>query len=169
MIQAQLDYMKKNAAAVVRQYTNGYVDARLSGTSEVSEIFEHCLRIHYLWGILDESYLDGTDLYVGDRLVTGSYLEQVMHKLWHYNGIFSDIDLSTYDDVDEDDGDTGTCEGGGTEFEDHYRAGSLTVSAGSGVVTFSTPLDSSDYQLTVYVDTSSGYQQRNIAVGAKYE
>jgi len=142
----------------------------LNGTSEISDIFEHCLRVHYLWGILKESYLSSGTLYVGGTELTGEELEQVTHKIWHYNGIFSEVDLSVYDEVDEDDGDGGTdCDGGTTtEFDDHYRAGSLSVNAGSGTVTFTSPLDSNDYQLTVYVTTSSGYEQRNIAVSAKY-
>lgn len=176
MTQAQLDKMKEVAAGVVIQYSNGWVDAMLGGADGVEDIFDHCTRLHYLWGILDEARLVGTDIYVGDTEISGASIAGVFHKIWHYNGIFAGVDLSDYSSITADDGDGGAVgeNGGDSQESDHYRAGSLTVVAGSGTVTFykngvASPLLSSNYQINAYVITTSGYLQENIVIGAKYK
>lgn len=169
----KLEYIKEDCAGVLIQYSNGLVDAHLGGSGDLSDIFNHCLRLHYLYGVLDEIRESGGLLYVGDTQLSGEDLAGLQGKIWHYNGIFSDVDLSDYSAVVVDDGDEGECTGTTSVVNDHYRAGEVAVSAGSGTVTFmldgvASPLASSDYQLTVYVATSSGYEQRNIVVSAKY-
>ena len=170
----KFEYIKENCASVLVQYSNGLVDAMFNGTDEISDILDHCLRLHYLWGVLSEIRESGGLLYVGDTELSGASLASLNGKIWHYNGIFSDVDLSDYTTVVTDDGDSGTCvPGTDSTTDDHYRAGEVAVSAGSGTVTFikngvASPLASSNYRLTVYVKTASGYEQRNIVVSAKY-
>lgn len=171
MNQAQLNYIKETSAAIVRQYTNGYVDSMLRGTWRTGDIFEHCLRLHYLWGILKEVQLVAGVLYVGSVVVSGASLQKIHTKIWHYNGIFADVDLSDYSDVVVDDGDGGTTEdgdGGGTgTASDHYRSNDIVSVVGVNVVTFSSPLPSADYTVTVYNTGSSGYLQKNLVVSTK--
>lgn len=170
----KFEYIEETCANVLVEYSNGFVNAMLNGTDQISNIFEHCLRLHYLWATLSEVRESGSTLYIGDTVLSGADLAIVNGKIWHYSGIFSDVDLTSYDEVVVDDGDSGATGGGTTvTTPDHYRAGEVAVSAGSGTVTFikngvASPLANSNYRLTVYVKTSSGYEQRNIVVSAKY-
>lgn len=180
MTQAYLDFIKEIGAQIAIQYTNGHVDARLRGTGQEGEIFDHCLRVHWLWGAIKEAHLSGAVLYVGSEIMDDADLTSIYHKLWHYNGIYADVDLSDYPDITPDDGDGGDNgeqgdEGGGTGGDggstvvdtDHYRADTVIVVPGTNTVTFSSPLPSTDYRIIVYVDSYTGYQQRNLVVGTK--
>jgi hypothetical protein len=169
MNQAQLDNIKETAAGVVNQYSSGYADAMLRGTEQIGDLFEHCLRLHYLWGVLNEVRLSGTSLYVGNAVISGDDVEDVYSKIWHYNGIFASVDLSDYSDIVADDGDGGTSNGDtGTGISsDHYRSNDITSVVGTNVVTFSSPLPSSDYTVTVYNTGANGYLQKNLVVSTK--
>lgn len=169
MNQAQLDNIKEAAAQVVMSYTNGYLDMRLSGKPQERDTFEHCLRLHYLYGILDEARIVGTDVYCGDTKVSGSLIEGAYHKIEHYHGILS-ADLSAYSDITADDGDTGSTAPSETVVtsSDHYRAGSVSVVAGSNVVSFSSELASANYQVTIRVVFTDGTEQRNVVPSSQF-
>lgn len=167
MVQEQLDILKENSARVLISYTNGYLDSKLRGTGEEGEIFEHCLRLHYLYGIMKEAYLNGGVTYVGNSTID---LTDVYHKIWHYSGIYEDVDLADYSDIEEDDGDgEPPLKGGDTVSEDHYRVGEVAVVAGANVVTFykngvASPFPNTNYQVDPWVEAYSGYMQRNLVV-----
>ena len=169
MNQAQLDSTKEAAAQVVVSYTNGYLDMRLSGKPEERDTFEHCLRLHYLYGILDEARIVGTDIYCGSKKITGASIEGIYHKIWHYNGILS-ADLSAYSDITADDGDTGSTAPSETivTATDHYRAGSVSVVAGSNVISFSSALASANYQVDIRVVFADGTEQRNVVPSSQF-
>lgn len=168
MTQAYLDWLKEISAQIAIQYTNGHVYSRLRGTGEEGDIFDHCLRVHWLLGAIKEAHLVSGVLKIGSETLDDADLTTIYHKLWHYNGIYADIDLTEFSDIVPDDGD----EPGDDPTiivvtEDHYRADTVLVSSGVNTVTFSSPLPSTDYRIVVYVDCISGYQQRNLVVGTK--
>lgn len=170
MLQRQLDILKEKSAEIVIQYTNGLLDARLRGTIEYQDAYLHTMRLMYLWGVMKNSFLVGGVLYVGDTILSGTDLEGVYHKIWHYNGIYDGVDLSDYTAITPDDGDGGTDEGdggGGGSSTDHYRSNDVVSIVGTNVVTFSSPLPSVDYTVTVYNTGASGYLQKNLVVSTK--
>ncbi|MFO8110109.1 MAG: hypothetical protein R6U17_06300, partial [Thermoplasmata archaeon] len=126
------------------------------------------MRLSYLYGIVDEMYLVGTDVYVGGDNITDDAVEDVYGKLYHYNGLYS-VDLSDYSSITADGGDSGSSDGDSDSSvsTDHYRSGSVEVSSGSAVVSFSSPLSTTDYHLDAYVLSSSGYKQTNLDVSSK--
>lgn len=168
MIQSKLDYIKENSAEIFVSYSNGYLDSRLNGTGEEPDVFDHLVRLAYLYGIVDEMYLSGTSVYVGEEVITDTDVETIYGKIWHYNGIFS-ADLSDYSSITADAGDSGTTGGstGSAVSSDNYRADSVAVSSGSNTVTFSSPLSTTDYILDVRVVTAGGYEQRNLVISTK--
>lgn len=168
MNSTKLDSIKSRSSEILIQFTNGHVDSRLRGTNQIQQNFNDCLRLHYLYGIVDEARLDGSDIYIGNKQLSEADLAEVYHKIWHYNGIFADVDLTVYDDITPDSGDGSSCSGSTTSSEDHYRAGAIAVTAGSATVTFSSPLASTDYRVDVRVRSSSGFEQRNLGAITKY-
>lgn len=169
----QLDNIKSRSAEILIQFTNGNIDSRLRGTSKIQQNFDDCLRLHYLYGIIDEARLVGSDIYVGSKQLTDVDFAEAYHKLWHYNGIYSAIDLSVYTDITPDSGDGDSEPGGSVLSNDTYRSGQVTVLAGAATVTFmvdgvATPLASTDYTVDVYVRTASGYEQRNLGNVVKF-
>lgn len=169
MIQAYLDNIKEVAAEVAVKYTNGRQNAVFNGTMDVRKLTDESMRVIYLWGVINYTYLVGEIPYLGDTAVTDAYILKTSQKLWHYNGVFSSIDLTDYTTIVPDDGEGGACVGGVSETTDHYRSGSLSVSVGANAVTFikngvASPLASSDYTVEVWVLTESGYKQNNVVV-----
>jgi hypothetical protein len=164
--------IKEESARILVQYGNGYWSARMTGTLKEADIFNDMNRIHYLWSVIDNSFLDGSDVYVGDTVIADNDFETVHSKIQHYNGIYEAIDLSDFTAITPDDGDGGTVIGGGGETTDHYRAGSLSVVAGANAVTFikdgvPSALPSTDYILDAYVIATSGQMQTNIVPTSK--
>ena len=169
----QLDNIKSRSAEALIQFSNGHVDSRLQGTKELQQNFKDCLKLHYLYGIIKEARLVGSDVYVGSQLLADADFAEAYFKLWHYNGIYASVDLSVYTDITPDSG-GGDSESGGTVLtNDTYRSGANAVSIGAATVTFmvdgvASPLPSTDYELTVYVRTASGYEQRNLGTTTKF-
>lgn len=168
MNSAQLDNMKSRSAEILVQFTNGYIDSRLRGTKDIGKNFKDCMRLHYLYGAMDNAILVGSDIYVGSQLIAPADVAETYHKIYHYNGVYQSVDLSDYSDIvaDSGDGDSGSGTTP-TPSEDFYRAGSVYVGAGSATVTFSSPLPSTDYQVDAYVRTASGYEQDNLGTITK--
>lgn len=168
MNSTRLRDIKEEAARVLIQYSNGYLDARFRGAANEKQIFNHMKRLHYLWSIIRNTYLSGTDVYVGDAIIADNVVETVYEKIQHYNGIYANVDLSDYTDVTPDDGDGGSETGDGTT-TDHWRAGNLAVVAGANAVTLlkdgvPSPLPSSDYTINAYVITLGGQRQDNLQI-----
>ena len=168
MTQERLDIFKENAAQILIQFTNGYLNSIFNGTGE--NLIGDCVRLHYLCGIIDEAYLSGGDVYVGDTVLDS--IGDIYHKIWHYNGIY-DIDLTDFDTVVPDNGDGGVVENNGTVVVDHnQRVGERTVGTGANVVTFylggvPTPFPSTNYEVDAWLITNSGYMQRQVVVSNK--
>jgi len=173
MNSTRLRDIKEEAARVLIQYSNGYLDARFRGSANEKQVFNNMKRMHYLWSIIRSAFLSDTDVYVGDTIMADNDFETVYEKLQHYNGIYSNVDLSVYSDITPDDGDGGSDDGdsggGSTTSTDHWRAGNLPVVAGANAVTFlvggvPSPLASADYTINAYVITSGGQRQDNLQI-----
>lgn len=168
MTQGQLDIFKENAAQILIQYSNGYLNSIFKGTGE--NLFNDCVRLHYLCGIMDEAYLSGGNLYVGDTLLDS--IGDVYHKIWHYN-VTNDVDLTDFAAIVPDNGDGGAVENNGTVVVDNdQRVGELSVGVGANVVTFyvggvATPFPNTNYQVDAWLITNSGYMQRQVVVSNK--
>ena len=164
-----LTEIKQRSAEIAISYTNGHLWARLTGTGTENELFDHCLRVHYLWGIIKEVREDTGVYYIGSEVISSAVISSVFHKLWHYNGQYN-IDLDDAGVITVDNGDDITPplkEGDVTPESDHYRAGTLRVGVGMNVVSFSSPLSTVNYRIQVYVSADSGYEQRNLVVSTK--
>jgi hypothetical protein len=170
MNQSRLDSIKQDCARLLIQFSNGYWDSRLRGTSKENQNYLDNLRVNYLFGIIKESYLVAEVVYVGDTVIPDNEIETVFDKLWHYSGIYSDVDLSDYTDITPDNGEGGAVEDGGSTIDtDTYRSGNMAVVVGSNPVTFikdgvASPLSSNDYTVVAYVKTPGGYQQNNLQI-----
>lgn len=169
MTQEQLDIFKESAAQILIQFSNGYLNSIFNGTGE--NLLNDSIRLHYLCGIMDEAYLDNGIVYVGDTEL--SSVGGVYHKIWHYNGMYADVDLTDFDPIVPDDGDGGSVETGGTTVVDNnMRIGQLTVGTGANVVTFylggvPTPFPNTNYQVDAWLITNSGYMQRQVVISNK--
>lgn len=168
MNNTRLTDIKQDCARILVQWGNGYWNATMSGAADTHDIGQDMLRIHYLYNIIKNSFLSGTDVYVGDTILEDNIVETILGKIWHYNGKYEDIDLSDYAAIVPDDGDGGSVDPDNpTEDTDHYRAGELPVVAGANAATFikngvASPLPSADYILTAWVMATSGQMQTNI-------
>lgn len=172
MIQAYLDSIKEKAAEIAIQYTNGKLNARLNGEKDAQLIANHSMRVIYLWGVIEYAYLVGTTLYIGGTAVSDTYLRDTFNKLWHFNGIYSAVDLSDYTTIVADDGDGGAVDPANpTVTTDHYRSGNMIVTVGANPVTFikdgvASPLASNDYTVDAWAISNSGFKQNNVVVGS---
>lgn len=170
MLSAVLDSMKEQAAKIAITYTDGRMDAIYRGTSKIEKISNDSMRVIYLWGIMNYAYIDGTTVYLGDTAVTDAYIQEAMDKLWHYNGRFSQVDLSDYAAIVADDGEGGAYDPSTTtQDNDHYRSGNIPVTVGANPVTFikngvASALPSNDYTVEAYAISQSGYRQNNVVV-----
>lgn len=168
MTQERLDLFKENAANILIQYSNGYLNSIFNGTGE--DVFNDSLRLHYLCGIIDEAYISGSDVYVGNLLLDS--IGDIYHKIWHYNGQY-DVDLTEFDAVVPDNGDGEALPNNGTVVVDNnQRVGELAVGVGANVVTFyvggvATPFPNTNYQVDAWLITNSGYMQRQVVVSNK--
>lgn len=169
MTQEQLDIFKENSAQILIQFSNGYLNSIFNGTGE--NLLNDSIRLHYLCGIMDEAYLDNGDILVGDTVLDS--IGDVYHKIWHYNGMYSGVDLTDFDAIVPDNGDGGSVENGGTTVVDNnQRVGELTVGVGANVITFyvngvATPFPNTSYQVDAWLITNSGYMQRQVVVSNK--
>lgn len=175
MIQAYLDNIKEDAYRVLIEYTNKRVESSLTGDKLYNSLFNDSKRLHYLVSIIDYLYLINETPYLGGGAVSESYVKSVVDKVQHYSGIYSGVDLeeSVYETVTEDDGDGSSCSGSVViTTDDHYRSGSVAVTAGTNIVTFVkdgvvSPLPSSDYTAVVWVTLTDGSIQRNLVPTTK--
>jgi len=172
MIQGVLDNIKQKASEILIEYTNGMVGAMLNGYRTFKSVADGSKRIVYLHGIVDNSYLVGDVVYVGGTAVSDDYINEVFHKMWSYNGVFSSVSLSDYDTVVPDDGEGGSVEVPSVPSSDDYRAGTETVSVGNALVTFKvggvySPLPSADYVVNAYVISVSGFRQDIVTITNK--
>lgn len=170
MIQAVLDNIKEVAASIGIQYTNGELNARLSGGGNVQNLSDNSMRAIYLWGIINYTYLVGEVPWIGGAAVTDAYILETYQKLFHYNGRFASVDLSDYTEITPDDGDGGSSGSeSSSQSEDHYRSGSMVVVIGANPVTFlkngvPTPFASNDYTVQAWAIAESGFRQNNVVV-----
>lgn len=169
MNSTRLQDIKEEAARVLIQYSNGYLDARFRGAANEKQIFNNMKRLHYLWSIIRSAFLSGSDVYVGDTIIADNTFETVYEKIQHYNGIYANVDLADYAEVTPDDGDSGSESGGSGTTTDHWRAGNLAVTAGANAVTLlkdgePSPLPSADYTISAYVITAGGQRQDNLQI-----
>lgn len=169
MNSATLSAIQEKAAEIANQYTGGHLNARLRGVRDTKRLFNECKRVHYLYGVLSNVYLDGTDCYIGSKLITDAEVQQVSQKLWHYNGLFQNVDLSEFTPIVPDDGNSECVGSGATNESDHYRVGEVPVVAGTNVITFyqngvPKPFSTTAYQVDPWVEAYSGYMQRNLVV-----
>jgi hypothetical protein len=170
MIQAYLDNIKETAAEIAISYTNGRMEAMLKGKSNIQELENHSMRVIYLWGVINYTYLVSTTPYIGGTAVTDAYIEEVWGKLNHYKGFFIDVDLTDYPTIVADDGDGGdSVEDSASTNEDHYRSGNMIVTVGANPVTFikngvASPFESNDYTVQAWVISESGFRQNNVEV-----
>lgn len=168
MNSTRLTDIKQDCARILVQWGNGYWNATMSGAADVTVIGNDMLRIHYLYNIIKNSFLSGSDVYIGDTVIADNVVETILGKIHHYNGKYGDIDLSDYTAIVADDGDGGSVDPSVPSTDnDHYRAGELPVVAGANAVTFikdgvASPLASADYVLTAWVVAASGQMQNNI-------
>ena len=172
MNSTRLADIKQDCARIMVQWGNGYLDSILRGTPKENEIFNDTMRVHYLYGIIKELYLSGTDVCIGDVVLADNAVEAVFDKIWHYNGVSYGIDfnadLSDFDAIVPDDGDGGTVDPTTpTTDSDHYRVGELPVTVGTNAVTFfkdgvAAPFPSTDYIVIAWVETHTGYRQSNL-------
>lgn len=172
MISATLDSIKEDAARILREYTNGALNARLAGAKNAVELESDCMNVVYLHGVLDYVYLIGETPYLGTTAITDADVLAASQKLWHYSGRFANVDLSGYTQITSDDGDGGTTDPSSPTTEDHYRSGSVAVTSGSNIVTFVkngvvSPLPSADYTVVMWVTLSDGSIQRNLVPTTK--
>lgn len=175
MISAYLDSIKKDAARIYVEYTNGLLQAEMLGDANWKQIFDDSKRAGYLFDVIDQAYLSGATVYVGDTAVTDAYIQGTRDKIQHYSGVFDYVDLSesSYDAITPDDGEGGSIDIGGTTTDsDHYRSDTLAVSAGVNVITFlkngvPSPLASAEYTLQVWVQLASGYVQHSLVISDK--
>lgn len=169
MISATLDSMKESAARIMREYTNGWLNARLAGAKNTIALGNDCMRVVYLAGVIDYTYLVGEVPYLGGTATTDEEILAASQKLWHYSGRFRDIDLEGYSQIVPDDGDSGACDGSTGTTEDHYRSANLPVVAGANAVTFikdgiASPLPSAAYTVEAWVIASSGQRQSELVI-----
>lgn len=173
MNSATLDSIKEHAARIAREYTNGWLNARLIGAGNIDKLNDDSLRVTYLAGVIDYIYLIGTTPYLGGTAITDADVLQASQKLWHYSGRYKDTALSGFTQVTPDEGDSGsTTPSTPSQDADHYRAGSLAVVAGANAVTFikdgvASPLPSASYTLEAWVITSSGQRQSELVITTK--
>ena len=171
MIQAVLDNYKEKAAEIAVQYTNGKESAFLTGSRDLVDIENNSMRVVYLWGVINNTYLVSTTPYLGGSATTDAYINETMHKLWHYNGFHQDIDLSGYSTIVPDAGDGGSG-GGGSVATDNIRAGTETAGTGSVSVVFevdgsASPLASASYIVSAWVISNTGYRQDIVSVSGQ--
>ena len=171
MTQEELDILTENAAQVLVQYDNGMLDSLLQGTGEFRKIFNNAVYLHYLYGALKGITLTSGVPYIGSAVLSGSDVEQIYHKIWHYNGQYASVDLSNYTDITADDGGGGSSssESSSSTSSDNVRAGHQASSVGTNIVTFTvdgivSPLASADYVISAWNLTSTGYKQVNLNV-----
>ena len=170
MIQAYLDNIKEDAARIVREYTNKECYAALKGERDYKFYLNESKRCVYFAGIIDHLYLVDETPYLGGTEVTEEYVTSVVAKIWHYSGVYADTELDSFLTITPDDGDGGACEGsGGTTDDDHYRSGSVIVTAGPNPVTFikngvASPLPSALYTVRAWAITESGQLQSQVVV-----
>lgn len=173
MIQAYLDGIREAAAEIAIQYTNGRIEAAFTGNGDYNDIFNDSMRVHYLLGAIDSVYLVADVPYIGGTAVTDSYVKSLSNKIWHYNGVFRDVNLEDYDAIVPDDGDGGSVDSVGAVVVDNdMRIGELAVGVGANVVTFylggvPTPFPNTSYQVDAWLITNSGYMQRQVVVSNK--
>ncbi|ANS04926.1 hypothetical protein [uncultured Mediterranean phage] len=169
MIQAYLDSIQERAAEIAVEFTNGYLDAQLSGKGNTEELANDSMRVTYLYGVLENVRIESlTHAYIGGTEVTDAYVQSTRDKLEHYSGYFLNTDLSDYAEVTPDDGDSGSCDPDTPTTNDH-RVGSIAVTAGTNIVTFMedgspSPLPSTDYTVVMWAELSDGSIQRNLVV-----
>ena len=164
MIQAVLDNYTEKAAEIAVQYTNGKESGYLTGARDIADIENQSMRVVYLWGVINHAYLTGTTPYIGGTAITDAYLNETMHKLWHYNGVYEDVDLSSYSEITPDDGDGGAETPDAGTPADNMRVGTESVTTGPASVTFevngyASPLDSANYVVSAWVISNTGYRQ----------
>jgi len=170
MNSTRLQDIKQDCARIVIQYSNGYCNARMSGTRDENDIHNDLLRVHYLYSIIKNCFLSGTDVYVGDTIIADNIVETILGKIWHYNGVYADVAMSDYAAITPDDGDGGATDPcTPTQDSDHYRSGNLAATIGANVVTFikdgvASPLASSDYTVDAWVIANSGQKQTNLVL-----
>lgn len=170
MIQTRLDDIQRGCAEILVKYGNSRLDSQLRGTGDREQAFLEGLRPQYLCGIIKESYLSGSDVYVGSQIIPDNDMETILDKMWHYNR--NSVDLSIYSEITPDDGDSGSTSPETPTTSDNERVGSQVVSIGANPVTFlkngiASALSSADYTVFAYLVTDSGYQQNNVNVSGK--
>lgn len=167
MNSTRLQDIKEESARVVVQYSNGYMDAIYRGAANDGDILNQKKRLHYLYSIIRECFLTGTDVYIGDTVLADNIVETIYTKIQHYSGIYSDVDLSEYTDVTEDDGNEGSKPCTPVVTDDHYRSATVNVTSGTNIITFikngvPTPFESNDYTVVMWVTLTDGSIQRNL-------
>jgi len=166
MTQDTLNSLVEESANILVGFTNERINASLVGSGTIQSLHKDSVRLHYLVGALNAVYLDGTTPYIGDTEITGNEVQEIYHKIWHYNRNFK-ADLSDYDAITEDDGEGGVVVVNVTTDDDHYRSGNLPVVVGANPVTFikngvAAPFTSALYTVQAWAISNSGYRQNNV-------